>query len=112
MSADREQAVFLALADPTRRWLLERLAVEGERTATELAQALPMTRQGVAKHLKILAEAELVTVQQVGRDRRYGLTPEPLQETVAWVTAVTAQWDKRLQALYAYLAEAPDLQQE
>lgn len=101
---DLEQRVFAALADPTRRLLIERLSETGSKTATELARELPITRQGVSKHLKILQEANLLAMRQVGRERRYSLTPEPLDRTVSWMAAVTEQWNRRLQALYDYLA--------
>jgi DNA-binding transcriptional ArsR family regulator len=101
---DLEQRVFAALADPTRRLLIEQLSAAGSKTATEFAQELPITRQGVSKHLKVLAEANLVGMQQEGRERRYSLTPQPLAQTVSWVEAVTEQWNERLQALYDYLA--------
>jgi DNA-binding transcriptional ArsR family regulator len=105
---DLEQRVFVALADPMRRLLIEKLSVSGIKTATEFARELPITRQGVSKHLKILEEAELVSKRQAGRERHYALTPQPLVETLAWVETVTAQWDKRLQALYDYLAVEDD----
>jgi DNA-binding transcriptional ArsR family regulator len=101
---DLEQRVFAALADPTRRLLIERLSAEGSKTATEFAQELPISRQGVSKHLAILQKADLLAVRQVGRERRYSLMPEPLDRTTSWVEAVTEQWNKRLKALYDYLA--------
>ena len=103
MPDDLEQRVFAALADPTRRLLIVQLSAGGAKTATEFAQELPITRQGVSKHLKILAEANLVSMQQEGRERRYSLTPQPLAQTVSWVEAVTEQWNERLQALHDYL---------
>ncbi len=97
------QPLFLALADPTRRQLIETLANEGEKTATELAKALPITRQGVSKHLGLLLEANLVQVRQQGRDKLYKLEPEPLAEATAWINQIQSQWDKRLQSLANYL---------
>ena len=88
--SDREQRVFAALADPTRRQIVESLAVTGSTTATELAARLPITRQGVAKHLGILADAGLVEAQRKGRETIYTLVPDPLQDTVAWVEAIHA----------------------
>lgn len=103
MSELLQDRVFAALADSRRRGILERLAADGEKTATELAQELPITRQGVTKHLKILVDAELVTMRQEGRDKRYALTPQALVETVKWMETITAVWDQRLQNLYDYL---------
>ena len=106
MSSDTQQRVFVALADPTRRALIERLSAEGDQTSTELAKELPITRQGVSKHLNILAEAKLVTVRQKGRDRYYTLQPQQLNEAITWVDRVRAQWERRLTALAAYLDES------
>lgn len=103
MTAPLQDRVFAALADGRRREIMERLAERGEKTATELAQELPITRQGISKHLNILAEAELVTVRQEGRDKRYSITPQALVETINWLETITAVWDQRLQALYDYL---------
>lgn len=103
MTDTLEDRVFTALADGRRREILERLTNEGAKTATELAQDLPITRQGVSKHLKILAAADLVSVRQVGRDKLYSVTPQSLAEAVTWLETLTALWDQRLQALYDYL---------
>lgn len=102
---DAVQAVFVALADPTRRELIESLIDDGAQTATQLAERLPITRQGVTKHLQILAEAGLVTVRQRGRDKYYYLTPEPLQDASLWIATLAARWDQRLQALYDLLED-------
>ena len=107
-SADSKQRVFVALADPTRRLLIETLSAAGDKTATQLANELPITRQGVAKHLRILADADLVTVRKVGRDRYYTLQPDHLNEAVTWVDRVRAQWSRRLSALSDYLDQSVD----
>lgn len=101
---DLEQRVFVALSDPTRRQLVETLVAQETITATELANVLPMTRQGVAKHLKVLAEADLVRSQRVGRETLYSLDPGPLTKTSIWIANITAQWDRRLQKLSDYLS--------
>ena len=88
--------IFAALADPTRRDLLVRLAQSSPKTATQLAEAFPITRQGVLKHLNILEEAGLVAIQQVGREKRYTLTPEPLEDVGAWIRQLEQLWDERL----------------
>jgi DNA-binding transcriptional ArsR family regulator len=100
---DRVGPVFSALADPSRRFVVETLAERGSATATELAGELPVTRQAVAKHLAALADAGLVTPSRSGREQRYSLTPEPLGEAVLWMQRVGTQWDGRLAALRGHL---------
>jgi len=99
--------VFSALADPSRRFVLETLAARGSATATELAAELPVTRQAVAKHLALLSEAGLVESQRTGREARYRLTPAPLEEAVTWIERVGGQWDDRLAALHRHLSRRP-----
>lgn len=99
MSEISRQSVFSALADETRRQIIEMLTEDGEQTATQLADRFPISRQGVSKHLNIMEEAGLVTVRQRGRDKFYHLTPEPLEEASLWISAIAARWDKRLGAL-------------
>jgi DNA-binding transcriptional ArsR family regulator len=91
-------AVFGALADPTRRALLTRVAAH-PATATELAGGLPITRQAVVKHLGALADAGLLERERSGREVRYRVTPAPLSDAVSWIAEVGAQWDERLAAL-------------
>lgn len=98
-----ETPIFAALADPTRRQLLTDLAEGHPKTATQLAAEYPITRQAILKHLTILADAGLVTVQQQGREKRYTLTPEPLEEVEQWVKAISAKWGERLLRLKALL---------
>jgi DNA-binding transcriptional ArsR family regulator len=109
MVPDAAQNVFAALADPARRQIIEGLTEAGARTATQLAPALEMTRQGVTKHLNILADAGLVTVYQRGRDKYYVLTPEPLEEATLWISAIAARWDDRLEALRQFIEDHDDL---
>ncbi len=92
-------AVFAALADPSRRYLVERLAHLGSSTPTELASELPMTRQAVAKHLASLDAASLVSRTREGREARYRLTPRPLADAADWMARVGAEWDERLEEL-------------
>jgi DNA-binding transcriptional ArsR family regulator len=96
--------VFAALADPSRRFVVETLAGRETATATELAGELPVTRQAVAKHLAALGEAGLVTSSRSGRETRYRLTPEPLGDALDWMERVGLQWDDRLGALRSHLA--------
>ena len=92
-------AVFGALADLSRRYLVDRLADLGAATPTELACDLPMTRQAVAKHLATLAHAGLVHGTREGRNTVYRPDPAPLRDATAWLDRVGAQWDERLAAL-------------
>jgi DNA-binding transcriptional ArsR family regulator len=92
-------SVFGALADPTRRRVVETLARGGTVTASGLAEQLPITRQAVAKHLLALRDADLVSSRRVGRETHYELRPEPLDEAADWIQAVSAEWDERLDAL-------------
>jgi DNA-binding transcriptional ArsR family regulator len=91
--------VFTALGDPIRRRALERLSRGGTVTASALAAKLPISRQAVAKHLSALQEADLVTSDRVGRETRYTLRPEPLDDAARWIQTVSAEWDDRLEAL-------------
>ncbi len=81
-------AIFTALADTTRREIVEALARAGSCTATEIASDMPITRQAVAKHLAHLHRAGLVVPERRGRETRYRLTPEPLGNAIDWMDAV------------------------
>jgi DNA-binding transcriptional ArsR family regulator len=106
MSEDRSTgAVFAALADPTRRQILDALAAHGTATATVLAGDLPVTRQAIVKHLAVLDGAGLVTGRRSGREMRYAVRPEPLTATARWMTELASAWDSRLTAIKR-LAEA------
>ena len=95
--------IFTALADPMRRKLLQDLAENSPKTATQLAKEYPISRQGVLKHLNLLEEAGLVAVYRKGREKRYVLTPEPLGELDQWIKVVSAKWDERLLKLKTLL---------
>jgi DNA-binding transcriptional ArsR family regulator len=101
--SDPAGAVFAALADPTRRYVVRCLAESGPVTATELAEQLPITRQAVAKHLAALHEAGLVVRAKEGRETRYRLTPDPFTDAMAWMADVGAGWERRLDALRSHL---------
>lgn len=95
----RPYELFAALSDPTRLDLFERLAAGGPATATELARALPVSRQAVAKHLSVLDDVGLVTRAQAGREVRFAARPEALGSVVTWVDRVGDEWDRRLDRL-------------
>jgi DNA-binding transcriptional ArsR family regulator len=100
--------VFAALADPNRRALLASLAEHGPSTATELAGRLAITRQGVAKHLALLAEAGLVS-SQAGGGRRvlYRHRTAPIKVAQSFLAALAADWDGSLDRLSAFLGDRP-----
>ena len=102
----RVEQVFDALGDPGRRALVASVAERGTATATQLAAALPVTRQAVAKQLAQLADAGLLGSTKVGRETRYRVTPQPLTEAAAWLAEVGGQWDDRLAALAQTLTKA------
>ncbi|MGI8532049.1 MAG: ArsR/SmtB family transcription factor [Geodermatophilaceae bacterium] len=97
------EAALRALADESRRTLLEALAV-GSATAGELAALLPIARPGVSRHLRVLREAGLVEVRQESQRRVYSLRPEPLAEIDDWLGRYRALWEQRLVALHTEIA--------
>jgi len=99
-----KNAVFVALADPMRRQLLERLAM-GPTTATGIADRFPVTRQAVVKHLGALEVAGMVAKKRHGREVHYRLQSAPLGEASAWLTSLSARWEQRLLRLKRYVEE-------
>jgi len=98
------EAVFVALADPNRRAILAALASGGPATATDLAAALPITRQGIAKHLALLSDAGLVAAEPGERRRiRYRLQSGPMRVAQQYLAALARDWDGPLEALRAHL---------
>jgi len=97
--ASEADEVFVALADPTRRQLLDVLAARGEASATMLAVELPVSRQAVVKHLAVLDRAGLVRGSRRGREVRYTVRPEHLDATARWLAGLAAEWDARLAAI-------------
>ena len=98
------EQVFVALADSTRRSILAALATDGPSTATDLAARLPITRQAVAKHLAVMADAGLVTSELGERRRvRYRLRSVPVLVAQQYLAALAHAWDDRLDALEHYL---------
>jgi DNA-binding transcriptional ArsR family regulator len=102
---DDMDAVFVAVADPTRRVLLDRLRSGGAQSISELTRGLPITRQAVTKHLAALTAAGLVRGRKVGRERRHELDPLPLRELDTWLEPYAKAWDRRLVALKQYLED-------
>ena len=97
---------FAALADATRRHLLEELAT-ADRSVTELMAGLDVSQAAVSQHLRVLREAGLVTARKEGRRRYYQLRPAALTELRDWLDELERFWRARLAALGDYLREAP-----
>jgi DNA-binding transcriptional ArsR family regulator len=97
------EAVLRALADESRRTIVETLAL-GPRTAGDLASALPIARPGVSRHLRVLREAQLVEVRQDAQRRVYSLRPAALAEVDVWLSRYRGLWEHRLDALHTELA--------
>jgi DNA-binding transcriptional ArsR family regulator len=92
-------AVFAALADPTRRHVVETLLRDGETTVPALTGELPMSRQAVAKHLAALDEAGLVVGERTGREVLWRLRPGALRLAASWIGEAEQAWDGRLARL-------------
>jgi DNA-binding transcriptional ArsR family regulator len=101
---DRLTLTFQALADPTRRLILERL-LRGEATVNELAEPLPMSQPAVSKHLKVLEAAGLVERRQDAQRRWARVQGGPLREVALWTTEFQRLWDERFVRLDGVLKE-------
>ena len=91
-----DDALWAAVADPTRRRVLDALLEHGEATSTAVAETLPVTRQAVAKHLAVLSRVGLVAGRRSGREVRYAVSPARLDAAAEAMTRVAARWDRRL----------------
>ena len=103
-ASDRLDATFLALADPTRRAILARLA-QGEASVSELAEPFAMSQPAVSKHLKVLERAGLVSVGQEAQRRPRRLEAKPLAEASAWIARYRAAWEASYERLDGLLDE-------
>ena len=101
---------LVALADPTRRAILQRLTA-GEARVTEVAKPFPMSLNAVSKHIHMLERANLVRRRRVGREHLLSFAPEPLDEAAAWIAAQRTFWTQRLDVL-AELLKQPDTKTE
>ena len=98
-------AVFRALADPTRRAVLDLLR-RGQQPAGQIASAFPVSRPAISKHLRLLRRARLVQEHRVGRHRYYRLDPEPLRSVDQWLDDYRVFWSGKLASLKSFL-ESP-----
>jgi len=91
--------MFSALADPTRRKIIEILATNGQLSATEICEKFPVSSPAISQHLKILREAELVQVEKRAQQRIYQLNPKALLVLQDWTQQMTRLWNQRFDAL-------------
>ena len=108
---DPLSATFAALADPTRRAILARLAL-GEATVTELAAPFDMSLPGISKHLKVLQRAGLIEQGRQAQWRPCRLQPAPLRGVADWVGQYRRHWEESFERLDAYLRELQDNQEQ
>jgi DNA-binding transcriptional ArsR family regulator len=110
-TADTLSTIFAALADPTRRAILARLA-DGPASVGELAKPFALSLPTVSRHLKVLARANLISRQVDAQWRRCSLKPEPLQEAAGWLARYRAFWEGQLASLSDYVARLPPAARE
>lgn len=103
-NSDQLSAVFAALADPTRRAILNELA-ERDATVTELTADLPISMPAVSRHLKVLERAELISRSRTGKWRGSHLEAAPLREAADWIDRYRRFWDESLDRLEVHLAQ-------
>ena len=96
------EQTFSALADPTRRAVLDLLR-QGRQPAGRIAQAFPVSRPAISKHLRLLRRAHLVREQREGRHRFYQLNPEPLKAVDSWLDRYRVFWSANLASLKAFV---------
>jgi predicted ArsR family transcriptional regulator len=101
MTAEGEDAdrLWAAIADPTRQHLLDLILASGDATATALARDLPITRQGIAKHLAVLERAGLVQASRSGREVRFTVREDRLDQATRRMAQILARWDARLDTI-------------
>jgi DNA-binding transcriptional ArsR family regulator len=102
VATDRLSVIFAALADPTRRAILARLA-EGDATVSELAEPFAISLPAVSRHLKVLEQAGLISRTRSAQWRSSSLNPEPLREATAWMERYRQFWDTNFDRLDAHL---------
>jgi DNA-binding transcriptional ArsR family regulator len=104
LTVDQLSSVFGALADPTRRAILARLA-EGDLAVRDLAAPFPMSQPAISRHLKVLESAGLISRSRRATARLSHLEAEPLREATAWLASYQAYWDERFEQLDELLAQ-------
>lgn len=106
-SSQQLDTVFLALSDPTRRAILERLA-QGEASGTELARPFSISVPAISKHLRVLENAALILHRKEGRVHRFRLAVRPMREAAAWLDQYRHFWEAQFDSLATYLEGPSD----
>jgi DNA-binding transcriptional ArsR family regulator len=104
MAPSAQNDVFRAIADPTRRAILDRLRA-GPAPVNALAADFEQSRPAISKHLRVLREARLVSEERAGRERVYRLEPQPLQRALGWLEGYRSFWQRNLDHLKRYLED-------
>ena len=110
-SSEQLTTVFLALADPTRRAILERLT-HGEASGTELAQPFSISVPAISKHLRVLEHADLILHRKDGRTHRFRLAARPMREAAAWLEHYRHFWEAQFDSLDTYLLATSEEEQD
>ncbi|NJM40138.1 MAG: helix-turn-helix transcriptional regulator [Anaerolineae bacterium] len=103
---------FAALADPTRRQILEKIANRGQLSATEISDQFAISPQAISQHLKVLLEAELLLVERRAQQRIYRINPTTMQKLSIWASQLAQLWEQRFSALDELLEEDKKREQE
>ena len=109
-SSERLTTIFMALADPTRRAILERLA-HGEASGTDLARPFSISVPAISKHLRVLEHAELILHRKDGRTHRFRLAASPMQEAATWLEHYRHFWESQFDSLDTYLQATSEEEQ-
>jgi DNA-binding transcriptional ArsR family regulator len=97
--------IFIAIAEPTRRRIIEMLATDGQLSATDICDKFHISHPAISQHLKVLREANLVQMEKRAQQRIYKINPDTLHELESWAKRLTDQWDQRFNALDKLLKE-------
>ena len=97
--------LFAALGDPTRLSLVLRLGDGQPRSISELSDGMELTRQGISKHLRVLEQAGILSSERVGRESRFLICPDAIEETRNYLDRVSGQWDRTLSRLKTLVEE-------
>jgi len=110
-SSEQLDTIFLALADPTRRAILERLT-QGEASGTELARPFSISVPAISKHLRVLKNADLILHRKDGRTHRFRLAASPMREAATWLEHYRHFWEAQFDSLDTYLLATTEEEQD